>query len=174
MLSAWRDCSLSSDDRHLIPTFEVVFSNAPTNSAAVPDYLDGWKTILDVIVGDYDRGESYLLNTYGFLFANIVAAHESTGIEAAADHLGVPEDIAVTGEHDIFIMDATDQTTRGGEDHDAYVFGLGFGADVIDDAKPPLSNPKDVLIRFADIASTEMTATRQGFDLSSHDLALAA
>jgi hypothetical protein len=53
------------------------------------------------------------------------------------------------------------------------VFGLGFGADVIDDGEP-FTNRKDDLIRFADIPSTEVTATRQGVDRIAHDLPLAA
>jgi hypothetical protein len=165
-------------DRQLIPTFEAIFAAAPGDPGQAAGYLAGWSEVLDVIVGDYDRGDDHLLNSYSFLFSNIVAAYESTGlpigIVQAADLLGVPSDIVVSGadtldgtdENDIFYMDAGDETARGGEGHDAYVFGQGFGHDVIDDVEPPLGNRKDDLIRFADTASSEVTATRQGLDLT--------
>ena len=164
-------------DRQLIPTYEAIFANAPAAAADVPSYLESWREILDVIIGDYDRGGSHLLNSYSFLFANIVAAYESTGLaiglEAAADLLGVPDDIVVTGsgdldgtgQNDIFYMNAGDQVARGGAGHDAYVFGKNFGQDVIEDIEPPLSNKKDDLIRFADYQSDEITARREGLDL---------
>jgi len=82
----------------------------------MPAYLDGWDGILDVVVGDYHRGEG----------------------------------------------------------HDAYVFGQGFGTDVIDDVEPAFSTHKPDLIRFADIASTEVTATREGLDQTIRDPLLAA
>jgi hypothetical protein len=117
-------------DRQLIPTFEAIFAAAPADPGQAATYLAGWNGILDVVVGDYDRGDDHLLNSYSFLFANIVAAYESTGlplgIEQAADLLGVPADIVITGadtltgtdDNDIFYMDGTDQTARGGEGHD--------------------------------------------------------
>jgi hypothetical protein len=116
--------------RQLIPTFEAIFAAAPADPGQAATYLAGWNGILDVVVGDYDRGDDHLLNSYSFLFANIVAAYESTGlplgIEQAADLLGVPADIVITGadtltgtdDNDIFYMDGTDQTARGGEGHD--------------------------------------------------------
>ena len=164
-------------DRQLIPTYEAIFASAPAGAAETTAYLEDWKEILDVVIGDYERGESHLLNSYSFLFANIVAAYETTGLpiglEAAADALGLPDGLIVSGsgtlegtdDNDIFYMDAGDEVARGGGGHDAYVFGRGFGSDVIEDIEPPLSNRKQDIIRFADIASDEVTASREGLEL---------
>ena len=164
-------------DRQLIPVYEAIFADAPADAAATEDWLGRWKQILDVVIGDYHRGDDHLLNSYSFLFGNIVAAYESTGlamdITAASVALGIPDglivtgtgDMAGTGDKDIFYMGAGDQVARGGAGHDSYVFGRNFGQDVIDDVEPVMSNRQPDSIRFADIRSTEVSARREGYDL---------
>ena len=169
--------------RQLIPTFEAIFDAAPADVPGALAYLADWKPILDIVIGDYDRGEGQLKNSYGFLFANIVAAFESTGvapdIKATAEALGILEDLIVTGSgtlvgnvnainddiDDIFYITAGVTTAEGGGGFDNYVFGKNFGAVVIDDVEPPLSGHSADVIRFADTTAGEVTAARDGLDM---------
>ncbi len=161
-------------DRQLIPTFEAIFTAMPSDVPGAEAWLASWKPIIDVVMGDYDRGESHLMTSYSFVFANIVAASESVGgvlgAVAAAEAFGIPRGLIIDGsgtyngtsDKDIFYLNAGDETVNGGAGHDAYVMGRNFGNDVIVESRH--SRPTD-LIRFADIASTEVTATRNGLDL---------
>jgi len=167
----------ASTDRQLIPMFEAILTAAPADSAGVLAYLADWKPIIDVVIGDFSRGEDHLLNTYNFIFGNLVAAYETVlpnvDVVQAAVVLGIPDNLIITGtgildgtiENDIFYMNAGDQTARGGEGFDVYVFGRNFGNDVVEDIEAPFTNRGPDLIRFADIASTEVTLERNGLDL---------
>lgn len=165
-------------DRQLIPVFEEIFTAAPNDQQGAADYLAAWKPILDVVMADYVRGESYLRNSFGFVFSNIVAAHEPEGlvldVKAAAEALGIPENLIIVGsgevtgtaEADIFYLNAGDQIVRGGAGADSYVVGRNFGNDVIDDIEVAGQDPhRPDNIRFADIASSEVFAERDGLDL---------
>ena len=130
------------------------------------------------LIGDFVRGEAYLLNTYGFLAQNIVAAYENTelGLSFAgvATALGNPDDLLVTGtgtldggdNADIFYTGAGNEVLRGGEGPDTYLFGESIGHDVIDDIEPPLvaDHVPDV-IRFAHLTPADIAAARDGVDL---------
>lgn len=172
------DGFVPNTDRQLIPVYEAILGATPGDASAAATYLGDWKPILDVIIGDYHRGEAHLTNTYSFLFSNVVAAFESTGspldIVGTADALGIPSDLIVAGsagdlngtdENDIFYLNGGNQTARGGLGHDVYVIGKNFGTDIIDEVELAQYASSTDLIRFADIASTEVTATRVGVDL---------
>lgn len=172
-----RENFVATDDRQLISTYEQILTNLPTDAADHDAYISNWAGIMNVVVGDFDRGGSHLQNTYNFIFANLVAAHESVQPAMAlidiAEGFGIPSGLIVTGagtmagtvENDIFYMDSSDQTAEGGVGFDVYVFGKDFGADIINDVELATEAHSNDLIRFADYASTDFTATRDGLDL---------
>lgn len=140
--------------------------------------LSAWKPFLDVVIGDYHRGEAYLQNTYGFLAQNIVAAFEQANPSLAfldvVSALGVPRDIVVAGtgemlgtaEADIFYISGANQTATGGGGLDTYVIGSHLGHTVIDDREVFFVDEKgDDLVRFATLKASDVEATREGIDL---------
>ncbi len=165
--------------RELTPLFEQIFANAPAGEAAALQWLENWRPIIQYVVTDF---EPNVLGdvTVGYLFSNIVAAFESTGIALdiyqVAEKLGVPaEDIrfdttdgatvAGTDGDDLFYLSTGNQTFTGGAGHDSYIVGRDFGQDVIDDLEPALSRKSADTLRFADYRSDEITASRDGQDL---------
>ncbi len=168
---------VATDSRQLISTYEQILTNLPANAAEHVTYISNWAGIMNVVVGDFDRGGSHLQNTYNFIFANLVAAHESIQPAMAlidiAEGFAIPSGLIVTGagtmtgtvENDIFYMDSADQTAEGGVGFDVYVFGKNFGNDTINDVELATEVHSNDLIRFADYASTDITATRDGLDL---------
>ena len=168
----------AATSRELIPLYEQIFAAAPGDAQGALDYLQDWRDILNVVYADFGQHGNGAMSA-SFVFANVVAAYESQGLAVgileAAAILGVPTgsiihdttDNAVvdgTNGRDIFYLSEGDQTLRGGQDSDAYVVGKNFGHDVIDDSEAPLSNRGPDLIRFADTASTEVSAHREGID----------
>ncbi|WP_422365617.1 calcium-binding protein [Pelagibius sp.] len=165
--------------RELIPLYEAIFAAAPGDAQGALDYLQAWREILDVVYADFEQHGNGAMSA-SFVFANVVAAYESTGLAAgileAAEILGVPTETVIhdttdnavvdgTGGRDIFYLSTGDQTLRGGQDSDVYVVGKNFGNDVIDESEAPFSNRGPDLLRFADIGSTEISAHREGIDL---------
>ncbi len=167
----------ATDDRQLISTYEQIFLNLPADPGEVDDYLANWSEVMNVVVGDFSRGASFLENSYNFIFANLVAAYESVdpavGLLDIAHAFGIPDDLIVTGagtmagtaENDIFYLDGTDQVAEGGVGFDVYVVGQDFGSDIINDVEEAGESMKADMIRFADYASTDITATKDGVDL---------
>jgi Ca2+-binding RTX toxin-like protein len=165
------------NDRQLIPVFQAIFGEAVTASHDTA-WLAQWKPMLDVVIGDYVRGDAYLLNTYGFLASNIVAAYEDSGLALGfadvASALGIPPELIVTGsgtlagsdDADVFYVGATNDILRGGAGPDTYVFGHAIGHDVIDDVELALveTHVPD-MIRFAHLTPGEISAARNGLDL---------
>jgi len=173
------DLFLPAGGRELIPLFEAIFAAAPGDAQGDLAYLEQWHPIVAVVYADYKRHNGGEM-TEGFVFANLVAAWESTGLAAelveAAEALGLsPADIfddatggatlAGTSGTDIFYLAGQDQTAMGGQGIDTYVLGQDFGQAVIDDSEAPLSNRGPDVLRFADTASSEVTARREGIDL---------
>ncbi|WP_264373117.1 calcium-binding protein [Pelagibius marinus] len=165
--------------RELIPLYEAIFAAAPGDAQGALDYLSDWREILNVVYADFKQHGNGAMSE-SFVFANVVAAYESTGLAAgileAAEILGVPTDSIIhdttadavvngTAGRDIFYLSTGDQTLRGGQDSDVYVVGKNFGNDVIDDVEGPVANRGPDLLRFADIGSTEIEAHRDGLDL---------
>jgi Ca2+-binding RTX toxin-like protein len=170
------DTFVATTPRQLIPTFEAVFNEAKGLGGAGLARLEAWERVLDIVIADYRQPDG-LLNTHGFLFSNIVAAYESTGltlgIVSVAEALGLPADLVRTGsgavaggeDADLFYLSAGNQTLSGGLGPDTYVVGRNNGQDVIDDFEGDHAPHSEDVIRFADIASTEVTARREGLDL---------
>lgn len=180
----WTDNGVAgTPNRQLIPTFEAIFTEAPADTPGALAYFADWKPVLDILIGDFDRGAGPLQNSYSFLFANIVAAYESTGIthdiKAVAESLGILEELIVTGSgvldgnvnevgrgiDDIFYITNGVTTAQGGQGIDNYIIGKNFGQVTIDDFEPALKGRSFDVIRFADTAESEITATREGIDL---------
>ncbi|NBB59860.1 hypothetical protein GVN18_11305 [Pseudomonas sp. ODNR1LW] len=167
---------VATTDRHLIPLFEAVFAEALPLGEAGQAYIDSWAGILDFVIGDYVQPDG-LHNTHGFVFANVVAAYESVGLQLdireIASALRIPADLVQMGDGrivgsddaDIFYLHSGDQVAVGGLGPDTYVVGKNFGHDVIDDFEGALEEHSEDVVRFADIASTEVTARREGIDL---------
>lgn len=165
-----------TSERQLIPVFEAVFAEVAAMTSGGIGRLEAWREVLDIVIGDYRQPDG-VLNTNGFLFSNIVAAYESTGLSLGivdvGAALGLPAELIRTGagtltggdDADLFYLGAGDQIAVGGLGPDTYVVGRGFGHDVIDELEPVLTTHSEDVIRFADIASTEVTATRDGLDL---------
>jgi len=167
-----------ASSRQLVPFFEHVFEEVKNSDAAtIAAHLGIMSEVFDRIITSYDRGTGNNVNSYGFIFANIVAAWENVGLptslkEAAVD-FGVPATMIVdgsgttvtgTGSADIFYLGSGDQTFSGGSGHDNYVVGRNFGHDVIIDDESS-SGRSDDYVRFAQTASTDVIATRDGLDL---------
>ncbi|WP_414470843.1 calcium-binding protein [Microvirga sp. M2] len=173
---AENDCFKGITDRQLIPVFEELLSAASDASSPL-QWLNEWKPFLDVVIGDYTRGNAYLLNTYGFLAQNIIAAFEAVSPDLALhdvfDVLGVPPELLITGsgivqgsnEADIFYLDGGDQLLRGGLGRDTYIVGAHIGHDVIDDYVAPLEARNDDVLRFTTFRPQDIVATRDGIDL---------
>lgn len=171
------DTFSATTERQLIPAFEALFQAAPADDATASGFLQNWADFFKVVIGDFDRGASHLTNSFAFLFTNIVAAKEAVGLTlgaaAAAEALGIPEDIIVEGsgeiagtvENDIFYMDSGNQTAKGGLGHDVYVFGRNFGQDVIDDFEAAGQAHSLDVIRFANYNRDDLTFERDGVDL---------
>lgn len=170
------DSFTPTTDRHLIPLFEAVFAEASTKGDGAQAYIDQWAGILNVVLGGYRQPDG-VMNTHGFVFANVVAAYETVGLELditrIAAALMVPTELVRIGDGrvaggddaDIFYLTTGDQLLVGGLGPDTYVVGRGFGHDVIDDFEGILEEHTEDTVRFADTASTEVTARREGIDL---------
>ena len=165
------------NDRELIPVFESIFT-AAKNAGHDATWIGEWKPLLDIVIGDFSRGESYLLNTYGFLAQEMVAAYEDTGLplsfSAVASALGIPSDLIVTGsgtlngssDADIFYANSSsNDVLRGGVGPDTYIFGEAIGHDVVDDDETATDAQTPDTIRFAKLAASDVSAARDGVDL---------
>ncbi|HEX7931195.1 MAG TPA: calcium-binding protein, partial [Sphingomicrobium sp.] len=162
--------------RQLIPTFEAVFTQVDALGSSGLARLEAWQPILSIVIGDYHQPDE-LVNTNGFLFSNIVAAYESVGLDlgivAVADALGLPADLVRTGtgavaggnDADLFYLATGNQTLSGGLGPDTYVVGRNFGQDVINDLEGQSQSHSEDVVRFADVASSQVTARREGLDL---------
>jgi Ca2+-binding RTX toxin-like protein len=168
--------------QQLTPMYEAIFHGAPQDAAGAASWLATWKPILDVVLGEFDRGQGLQI-TYGYLFANMVPAFEAVGlpldITTAAAALGVPANEIVeggntllsAGQTDIFYMSNGDQTAIGGTGVENYVLGGHFGHDVIDDDEPFGGPQNPSVLRLTTIKSTDVTAIRSGNDLILDDKA---
>lgn len=171
------DGFVTTNPRGLAQTYEAIFTAVGAQGGDIAGNLARWEQFLKVVLHDFDRGGDHLMVTYSYLFANVVAAYETVGlpigIKDAAAALGVPSEIVVAGgatlagtaEADIIYLNAGNQVANGGAGADAYVVGRGFGSDVINDVEAYGTNRAPDLVRFADIRSDEVVASREGLDL---------
>ncbi|HZB42366.1 MAG TPA: hypothetical protein VE487_15445, partial [Ilumatobacter sp.] len=118
----------------LEPMFEAIFRDAPADAAGATQWLEQWKPILDVVLGDFARGEGQDV-TYGYRLANVVAAYEAASLpldlRSAAITLGIPGDLIIAGgaeltsggsnDANLFYLSNGDQTVTGGGGPDNYI-----------------------------------------------------
>jgi len=166
----------ATTDEQLSPMYEAIFAAAPPDAAGAAAWLAQWKPIIDVMLGDFSRGDA-LEVTFGYTFASMVHAYETVGlaidINAAAEVLGIPEGLIVNGGGslngtsgaDIFYLSGGDQTAIGGLGTDNYVMGGSFGHDTIIDFEPAGGAQAPNILRFTSVKSTDVTAYRDGEDL---------
>jgi len=165
------------NNHELIPVYEAIFDHAVATGADA-GWIGSWKPILDIVIGDYVRGATYLLNTYGFIAQEIVAAYENSGLSldfaTVATSLGIPANLLHTGtgtltgtdDADIFYAVGGGQVLQGGEGPDTYIFGRNIGHQVIDDTEGAGGgNQVPDTIRFAQLTPDDISAHRDGIDL---------
>jgi hypothetical protein len=162
----------------LEPMFEAIFRDAPADATGATHWLEQWKPILDVVLGDFARGEGQQV-TYGYRLANVVAAYEAVGLpldlRSAAAVLGIPSDLIIAGgaslttggstDANLFYLSDGDQTATGGNGPDNYIVGGRIGHDTIIDQEPALGGQLPNTLRFASFKSTDVVASRDGIDL---------
>ena len=174
-------------DRELAPMFAAIFSGAPAGADASYAYLQAWDEILEVVYPDYHLNENTnfitgtLRRDQAFVLQMLLPGYETVGIDAdlpAVLHaLGVDETKLIehtstesvvdgTRGRDYFYVGEGDQTYRGGDGADIYFVGQNFGNDVIEDVEAPLVGIRAPdQLRFSHVASTDIRASRDGFDL---------
>jgi len=166
-----------SNNRELTPVFEAIFDKAKTENHDA-SWIAEWKPILDIVIGDFVRAESYLLNSYGFLAQNILAAYENSdltlGLHDVAAALGIPGELLVVGsgtlvgsdDADLLIGGAGNDVLLGGKGPDTYIFGHAIGHDIVNDIEPAggAAHVPDTL-RFAHLTPADISAARDELDL---------
>ncbi len=143
-------------------------------TAAVAD-LKAWAQVIERILSDFDRGPDVQV-TPSYIFANIVAGYEASGIAlpltTIAQAMGINPDILRTGsglvqghgDTNMFYVGGASGTYQANAATDTYVVGAHFGQSTISDVDAPLGE-KTNLLRFASLKSTEVSAARLGEDL---------
>ena len=176
------DGYIATTDRELAPVFERIFEAMPEGYDAAYDYLAEWNLILAQIYPDYKTNGDY--NQFGttvtvdqrLIFQMMIPAFEGIttdlDLAAAMNALSVNETLLVAHDADATAVDGTsgqdfiyitggDQIYRGGVGKDVYFVGSGFGVDEIYDVD--FGNADE--LRFTDVKSTEVIASRVGQDL---------
>lgn len=171
-------------DRELAPLFEAIFEKMPTTNQgdAAVDYLTSWNEILWQIYPDYAlKGKGNLLGgtvtiDQAFIFQMLLPAFEKGGIPLdifeVANALSIDEkrlrlhsgtDTYVEGTEgvDFFYMTAGNQLLRGKAGSDYYFVGKNSGQDSIEDID--LGDNDE--LRFTDVKSSQVKATREGQNL---------
>ena len=168
----------ATSDAQLTPMYAAIFAAAPADAPGAESWLSAWKPIINVVLGDFDRGEGGDA-TYGYMFASMVRAFEGASlplaITAAAEALGVPSDLIVTGgtalvgseDSDIFYLSGGDQSAAGGRGLDNYVLGHAFAHVTIDDDEAELGDQDPDIIRFTDINAADVNAADSRSQLPS-------
>lgn len=181
-----RDVFIPTSELQLTPMFEAILRDAPDNTEGAQQYLESWRDIVRLFIGNYDRDLEGAKNTYSFITSNLVAAYENIGVpialKQAAEALGVPKDLVIsssaqnvqgTDEMDIFYISSVAnnqlRVINGGADHDAYVLGRDFGNIVIEEAEEFGVTRAPDTIRFAHLRSTDVTFWRDGLNLIIKD-----
>jgi Ca2+-binding RTX toxin-like protein len=165
----------ATTDQQLTPMFEQIFEHAPADASGAAAWVASWRPLLDIVLGDLDRGA--LSVSYAYMFQSMVRAYEAVGlpisIAQAGEALGVPAGQIIeggsaitgpTGSAEIYYLHGGDQTvTTSSLAPDNFVMGGTFGNDVIDADRS--SSGDDDLLRFTNVRSTDVTANRDGIDL---------
>ena len=174
-----RDIFHPASQRQLVPFFEAVFGEVKTaDPAEIAARFALMKPVFDRIISAYDRETGNGVNSYGFVYSNIVAAWENVGLpvslKTAAIDFGIPADMIIEGAggvvtgttgDDLFHLGTGDETVTGSNGHDNYIVGRDFGHDTIVDIEPFGTSRTEDYLRFAHAASTDIRADRDGLDL---------
>ena len=171
--------------RELAPLFQAIFDGAPpnNNNDAAFDYLTDWNELLWQIYPDYAPNAQGNMwgSTVGvdqaYIFQFMLPAFENSSIaglsiQAAAHALAIDEtkiithlasDVVVhgTGGNDFIYMSSGNQDFDGGSGSDYYFVGQNSGTDRIYDRDLGENDE----LRFTEIASNQVIATRIGQDL---------
>jgi Ca2+-binding RTX toxin-like protein len=165
----------ATTSQQLIPTYANLLEEAQQHADPVA-WLQEWKPLLDVLIGDYNRGGG-LLTTNGWLAQNIVgafeASHPSFGLLQAVQGLGLDPALFVLGDGevlgtdkaDIFYVDASDQVLKGDLGLDNYIVGEAFGHVVIEDIEGALRQQNEDVLRFTKYLPSDFLVERDGIDL---------
>ena len=158
----------------LTPMYQAIFAAAPGDAAGAASFLAQWAPIVQVVLDNLDRGND-LKVTYAYTFASMMpafeAAHLPLDIATVAGALGVPSDLIVTGgstvtgptADSIYYLTGGNQTVVAPGGTDNFVMGGHFGHDVIDATQP--TTGQTAVLWFTGVASTGVTASRNGLDL---------
>jgi len=73
----------ATTDQQLTPMYGAIFRAAPADAAGATAWLASWKPIIDVVLGDFVRGEGLTVN-YAYEFTSMVRAYESIGPRRSA------------------------------------------------------------------------------------------
>ena len=164
----------ATTDLQLTPMFEAIFAHAPADAAGASAWIASWRQLLDIVLGDLDRGQ--LTVSYAYMFQSMVRAYEAVNlpisITDAASALGVPANEIVEGGSvingtsstaTIYYLHGGDQTvTTNSLAPDNFIMGGTFGHVVINADR---GSGEDDLLRFTNVRSTDVTADRDGKDL---------
>jgi Ca2+-binding RTX toxin-like protein len=169
------DSFAATTNEQLSPMYEAIFAAAPSDAAGAMQWLTNWLPIINIVLGDFARSNGVEV-TYGYQFASMVHAYEQTNlpltIEQTAAALGVPPGEVIEGggtitgpnSPSIYYLHGGDQTVTAGIGLNNFVMGGTFGQDSIIDDEPEGHSDESVLW-FTNVASTDITATRDGLNL---------
>ena len=128
------------------------------------------------MLGDFAQSNGTAV-TYGYQFASMVHAFEQANlplsIAQVAEALGVPSGEVISGGStlsgpntpSIYYLAGGDQTVTAGKALNNFVMGGTFGQDTIIEDEPALGPQDESILRLTSVASTDVTATRNGLDL---------
>ena len=181
------DLFLATGNRELTPFFTEIFNAAPADTGGAENWLDQWQPIVNTVLDNFQRAESHQKITHSYIFANIVAAHENTGInvpiESVAAVFGMPgtllhtagdavgDTVSSQDEVGIFYIDGSQASGGGGLRYegglgdDSYVVGARFDGAVIDDEEQSGSPQVADILRFAQHTPEDLEFSRDGRDL---------
>ena len=165
-------------DHQLVPMLEAIFHAAPATATGAQDFLAQWHDIINVVLPDFQRDNEGHQLTDAFLFQNLVGAYEDVplaiSLQQAAAIFDIPASEIKTGsgtlagddtKTDLFYLDSTNQLAQGQGGSDAYIVGYNFGHDVIQDVWQGLGQNQEDSIWFSHLNVSDLTFTRDGFDL---------
>ena len=166
----------ATTQQQLSPMYQAIFAAAPSDQAGATAWLTAWLPIINVVLGDFAQSNGTAV-TYGYQFASMVHAFEQANlplsIAQVAEALGVPSGEVISGGStlsgpntpSIYYLAGGDQTVTAGKALNNFVMGGTFGQDTIIEDEPALGPQDESILRLTSVASTDVTATRNGLDL---------
>jgi Ca2+-binding RTX toxin-like protein len=173
---ATTDSFTATTQQQLSPMYQAIFAAAPSDQAGATAWLTDWLPVINIVLGDFAQSNGTAV-TYGYQFASMVHAFEQANlplsIAQVAEALGVPSGEVISGGStlsgpntaSIYYMAGGDQTVTAGKALNNFVMGGTFGHDTIIEDEPALGPQDESILRLTSVASTDVTATRNGLDL---------